>query len=100
MEIWHKGTYLQIRNRLTDIENRLVVAKGEGGGEEKDREFGNSRCKVLYTGWKNHKVLLYNTGNYIQYLIISHNGKEYEKKNVHMCITKSLCCRAEIGMTL
>ena len=24
-------TYLQNRNRLTDIENRLVVDKGEGG---------------------------------------------------------------------
>ena len=32
--------------------------QGEGGGEEKDRGFGNSRCKVLYTGWKNYKVLL------------------------------------------
>ena len=26
----HKGTYLRNRNRLMDIENRLVVAKGEG----------------------------------------------------------------------
>ena len=29
-KIWHKWTYLQNRNRLTDIENRLVVAKEEG----------------------------------------------------------------------
>ena len=27
---WHKWTYLQNTNRLTDIENRLVVAKAEG----------------------------------------------------------------------
>ena len=27
--IQHKWTYLQNRNRLTDIENRLVVSKGE-----------------------------------------------------------------------
>ena len=26
---WYKWTYLQTRNRLTDIENRHVVAKGE-----------------------------------------------------------------------
>ena len=26
----HKRTYLQNKNRLTDIVNRLVVAKGEG----------------------------------------------------------------------
>ena len=31
-KIWHKGTYQQNRNRLTDIENRLVVAKGDGEG--------------------------------------------------------------------
>ena len=30
-KIWHKGTYLRNRNRLTDTENRLVVAKEEGG---------------------------------------------------------------------
>ena len=32
-KIWHKGTYQQNRNRLTAIENRLVVAKGEWGRE-------------------------------------------------------------------
>ena len=29
-KIWHKWTYLQNKNRLTDVENRFVVAKGEG----------------------------------------------------------------------
>ena len=29
-KIWHKWTYLWNRNRLKDIENRLVVAKREG----------------------------------------------------------------------
>jgi len=33
-KIWHKLTYLWNRNRLTDLENRLVVAKGEGEGVE------------------------------------------------------------------
>ena len=31
-KIWHKWMYLQNRNRLKDMENRLVVAKGEGVG--------------------------------------------------------------------
>ena len=35
-------------NRLTDVENRLVVAKGEGGEREMDWEFEISRCKLLY----------------------------------------------------
>ena len=34
------------KNRLTDIEDRLVVAKGEGVEGGKDWEFGISRCKL------------------------------------------------------
>ena len=37
----------QERNRLIDIENRLVTAKGEGGGKVMDWEVGVSRCKLL-----------------------------------------------------
>ena len=32
---WNKWTYLQNRNRLTDIENKLMVTKGESGGRNK-----------------------------------------------------------------
>ena len=49
----------------------------QGGGM--DWEFGVSRCKLLHIEWIENKVLLYNTGNYIQYPVIKHNGKEYEK---------------------
>ena len=48
-----------------------------GGG--KDWEFEISRYKLLYTGWINNKVLLYSTGNCIQYPVINHN-----KKNIYM----------------
>ena len=40
-----------------------------------DWEFGISRGKLLYVVWINHKVLLYSTGNCIQYLGINQNGK-------------------------
>ena len=36
-KIQHKSTYLQNRNRFKDIENRLAVAKREGG----DRRTGS-----------------------------------------------------------
>ena len=75
-KIGHKWTYLQNRNRLTDTEDRLVVAKGERDGRGMDWEFRISRCKLLYTEWINNKVLLYSTENYIQYLVINNNGKE------------------------
>ena len=47
--------------------------QGLGGGGGKEWEFGVSRCKLVYIGWINNKVLLYSTGNYIQYPVINHN---------------------------
>ena len=35
--------------------------QGGGGGGGKEWEFGISRCKLLYIGWINNKVLLYST---------------------------------------
>ena len=61
---------------------------------------GYSRCKLLYIRWRNKKVLLlYRTENYIQYPVISGNGKEYEK-DLCICVTGSLCCVAVINMIL
>ena len=59
----------------------------DGGGM--DWEFGVSRCKLLYIEWISNKVLLYSTGNYIQYPEIKHNGKDYAKECIylHNCIT-------------
>ena len=39
-----------------------------------DWEFGVSICKLLYIGCINNKILVYSTGNCIQYAIINHNG--------------------------
>ena len=76
-----------------DIENRLVVAKGEGREGGMDWEFGISGGRLLYIGWIK-KVLLYGTGNYIQYPVINYNAKEYIR------ITESLCYTAEVNTTL
>ena len=35
---------------------------------------------ILYTRQVNNKDLLYNKGNYIQYLVVTFNGKESEKE--------------------
>ena len=32
------------------------------------------------------KILLYSTGNYIQYPMINHNGKEYFKMCTYLCV--------------
>ena len=59
----------EIKKRLTDLENRLVVAKGRWW---KDREFGISRCRLLRIGWTSSKVLLCSTGSYTQYSVTNH----------------------------
>ena len=38
---------LSTEHRLTDMENRLVVAKGGEGRSGMDCEFGVGRCKLL-----------------------------------------------------
>ena len=70
------------------------MGKGSQGG--KDWVFGIRKCKLAYTGWINNEVLLHSIGNYIQYPVINHNGKEYG----NICITESLGCIAEINTTL
>ena len=54
----------------------------EAGRRGMEWEFGVSRCKLLYIGWIN-KVPLYSTGDYTQYPVINHKGKEYEKEYIY-----------------
>ena len=51
--------------------------------EKVEWEFGTSRCKPFSREWINNRILLCSTRNYIQYPVINHNGKEYEKE--YMC---------------
>ena len=53
----------------TDV---IPGARGRGGT---DWEFGISKGKSVYIKWIDNKILLQSTGDYIQYLVINHNGK-------------------------
>ena len=68
----------QINRHRTD----LRLPRPRGGRME--WELGVSRCQLLYRKWIN-KALLYSIGNYIQYPVINHDGKEHEKECVYMC---------------
>ena len=59
----------------TDSQTRtgLWLPKGRGGGGRSEWEVGVSRCQLLYMEAIKNKVLLYNTGNYIQCPMINHN---------------------------
>ena len=68
-----------------DIENVLVVTKGKEGERGMDGEFGVSRCKLLHLERIDNKVLLYSTGNYIQFPWIVHGGQEYIYTHIYIC---------------
>ena len=46
-------------------------------------EFGISRCKLLYIEWVENKILLYSTGDYIQYRE-TYKAKVSEKEDICM----------------
>ena len=78
---------------LAPSTSEVAAGKGEENGRGLDWESGISRCKLVYIGWINNKVLKYSTGNYTQYPDVSRNGKEYEKEcTYYVCTTESLCC--------
>ena len=66
--------------------------QGERGGRWMDWAFGVSGFELLYREWANNKELLYrewvkkyllsSRGNSVQYPVINHSGKEYEKECV------------------
>ena len=68
------GLTYKIRNRVTDIEDRLMVIPKAKGGEG-CWESAVNRCTLLYIMERNNKDLPYSTGRYY-YLIINHNGKD------------------------
>ena len=57
------------------MENRLVVAKGEGRESRMDWELGVGKCKLLHLEWISNEVLLYSMGNYIPSLGIDYDGR-------------------------
>ena len=71
------------RNRLKDTENKLMVTNGNSEQGEMKQDLGINKYTLLYVKQVNGKNLLYSTGNYIQYLVINCNGKEYEEEYTH-----------------
>ena len=61
--------YLQNINRLTDLQNKSIVSRGKGRGE--DWEFGIDMNTLLYLKQITNKDPLYSTGNSIEYSVIT-----------------------------
>ena len=75
--------------------NLWLLGGRVGRGEVRD--FGIDMYTLLCLKQITNKDLLYSTGNPAQYYVTTIMEKNM-KKNVYMCITESLCCRAEINI--
>ena len=71
----YKRTYLQNRNRVADVENKLMVTKGEKG-RGIGWEIGIDIYTLLYIKQITIKNLLYSTGKSIQYSVLTYMGIE------------------------
>ena len=81
---------LSMKQKQTHIENRPVIAGGGRCREEWIGSLGSADVNYYNSEWINSKVLLYNTGKYVQYRVINHNGKEY----ICVCMCVCVCARA------
>ena len=77
------------KQKQTQRENKLTVTKRERWGGI-NQEFWINRYILLRIKQITNKDLLYSTGNYIQYCIITYNGKE-SGKGIYICTTESPC---------
>ena len=79
----------------------IWLSYSSGVGDERMRNLGLSEAKQYTEDWINNKVLMYSTGNYIQYSLMNCNEKN-KKKNIYfcMCVTESVCCATELKATL
>ena len=88
--------------KQTDIENRLVAAKGKGGGSGMDRELQIGRCKLLRLEYKGQETV----SSRLWQTMMGDNMKK--GININICIrvcvyiymTGLLFCTAEDGTTL
>ena len=59
---------------------------------EMEWEFGVIGCTLWHVEWTNNRILLYNTGSYLQYPMTNHNGEECEEECMYMCNWSTLWC--------
>ena len=68
----NESTYKTETDSQTQKTNLWLPKGKDGEGQIRDMAF--NRYKLLYIKQISNKDLLYNTGNYIQYVVITYNG--------------------------
>ena len=73
-----------MEKKIMDLENRLVLAKGEGEGVGVDEVLGANKCRLLPLEWISNEILLCSTGNYVWSLMMEHDN--VREKNVYIYV--------------
>ena len=76
---------------ITEINSKKTTHCYKRGRAGIYEEFQSNRYNTTKMKYKKNMDLLYSTGNYIQYQVISYNGKESEKTHTHTHINEPLC---------
>ena len=63
-----------------------MITKGETWWGGINQELGMNTHTLLYIKLITNQDLVYSTGNYIQYLVITYNGKESENDYIYIHI--------------
>ena len=73
---------ISIKQKQTHRHRQQTRGCQGGGGAGAGLGTWVSGCKLLHIDWMKNKTLLYDTGNYIQYSGINHNGRDYNINNI------------------
>ena len=71
---------------------KVIVTKGKREGGIYQKFSTNILYILLYVKQISNRNLLYSTGNYTKYFVITYNGRESENIDIYVCLTDSLCC--------
>ena len=74
---------MQNRNRVANVENKLMVTRGWWVGEI-NWEIGMDIYTLLYIKQVTNKDLLYSIGNPTQYFVMTYTGKESKKEQIYV----------------
>ena len=78
-------TQLNLSMKQTDIENRLVVAKGKENGGVGLGVWDQQVQTIIHKMNQQHGPTVQDsTGNYIQYPVVNYSGKEFEKACIYV----------------
>ena len=96
---------LSTNHKQTHGHSKLVVTKGDGGGNGMNGEFGGSRCRLLHLEQTSNEVLQLTQGT-ISGLLGQNMMEDNMRKRmcvyiyIYIYIKLGYCCTAEIDRTL